>query len=199
MEHDSGVSGRESMPPVADWQKIIDKYYHAGTPLRDILLKHSRCVADLACSLAASRGLAIDDGVIESAAMLHDIGVYLTHAPSIACEGDEPYIRHGILGAALLRGEGVDEAYARVAERHTGAGLLAREIAEQGLPLPNADLVPETLLEKLICYADKFFSKSGDMKMKPFDKVRASMERFGASSLERFDELAGMFGRPEMK
>lgn len=185
------------MPPVADWQGIIDKYYHAGTPLRDILLKHSRCVARLACSLASSRGLAIDAAVIESAAMLHDIGVFLTQAPSIACEGNEPYIRHGILGADLLRREGIDEAYARVAERHTGSGLLASEIEEPGLPLPHVDMVPETLLEKLICYADKFYSKSGDMKMKPFDKVRASMARFGASSLKRFDELAELFGRPE--
>ena len=54
-------------------------------------------------------------------------------------------------------------------------------------------MCPHTLLEKLICYADKFYSKSGDMKRKPLDKVRRSMERFGAASLERFDAMHTLF------
>ena len=50
--------------------------------------------------------------------------------------------------------------HARVCERHTGAGLTKREIIEQELPLPQQDFLPETTEEKLICYADKFFSKT---------------------------------------
>lgn len=92
--------------------------------------------------------------------------------------------------------EGVDlEACARVCERHTGSGLTASEIEREGLPLPHRDFLPETLEEKLICYADKFFSKSGDPeKEKSLEKIRRSMAAFGPDSLARFDALHALFG-----
>lgn len=175
------------------YQEIIDKYYPAGTKCRGIFLQHSRQVADKALDIAQRRNLDISLDDVETAAMLHDIGIFLTNAPDIDCLGSEHYIRHGILGAELLRKEGVDEAIARVAERHTGAGLTIDDIDRQQLPLPRKDYMPETILEKLICYADKFFSKSGAMQEKPFDKVRASMSRHSADTLTRFDELHQMF------
>ena len=110
---------------MTDYQKIIDKYYLPGTRVREILLKHSRQVADKALAIAHSLHLELSDDAIEAAAMLHDIGIYLTDAAGIGCHGTEPYIRHGILGAALLRNEGTDEEIAAVAERHTGAGITA--------------------------------------------------------------------------
>lgn len=180
-----------------DYQSIIDKYYPTENPLaREILIKHSRQVSNLALEIAREKNLDLDSCQIETAAMLHDIGIFLTDAPGIHCNGKEPYIRHGILGAELLRKEGAPEWAARVAERHTGAGLDAQEISEQNLPLPHTDLLPETLLERLICYADKFYSKSGRMERKPFEKVRASMARFGSRSLARFDALAAEFTSP---
>ena len=177
-----------------DWQKTIDRYYPAGDPLRDIYITHCRQVADLALSINASRQLGLDPAQVEAAAMLHDIGIFLTSAESIMCRGDKPYIAHGVEGAALLRRDGWAEEIARVAERHTGSGLTADEIVAQGLPIEPRDLLPETTLERLVCYADKFFSKSGDMKRKPFGRVRASMERHGAAALERFDALVSEFG-----
>ena len=56
--------------------------------------------------------------------------------------------------------------------------------------------MPRTLLERLVCYADKFYSKSGDMERKSFDRVRASMARHGDGALRRFDELVELFGKP---
>lgn len=178
-----------------DYQKIIDKYYPAGLPLRDIYIRHCRSVADLALAIARDQQLVPDPKDVEAAAMLHDIGIYLTDAPGIECHGMEPYIRHGLLGAELLRSEGAPEIFARVAERHTGSGLTAEEIRRQNLPLPIRDFLPETQLERLICYADKFYSKSGLPERKPFDKVRRSMARFGTDSLRRFDALAREFSR----
>lgn len=181
---------------MVDYIGIIDKYYPAGA-LRDILMRHSTQVADLACKINHDRDLGLDPDQVKAAAMLHDIGICMTDAPGIECHGTEPYIRHGIIGAELLRREGAPEWAARVAERHTGAGLDAHEIIEQNLPLPSRDYLPESMLERLICYADKFYSKSGDMRQKPFDKVRASMARFGPRSLNRFDALATEFGIPQ--
>jgi len=175
------------------YQEIIDKYYPVDTKCRGIFLQHSRQVADKAIGIARRCNLDIPLETVETAAMLHDIGIFLTNAPDIDCHGTEHYICHGILGADLLRKEGIDEAIARVAERHTGAGLTIDDIEHQQLPLPRKDYIPETLLEKLICYADKFFSKSGTMQEKTLDKVRASMARHSPESLARFDKLHQLF------
>ena len=175
------------------YQEIIDKYYPVGTQCRGIFIKHSRQVANKALEIARRCNLNIPLETVETAAMLHDIGIFLTNATDIDCRGTEHYICHGILGAELLRKEGFDEAIARVAERHTGAGLTIDDIDRQQLPLPRKDYLPETMLEKLICYADKFFSKSGTMQEKTLDKVRASMARHSPESLTRFDELHEMF------
>lgn len=181
-----------------DWQSIIDKYYPAGTLRRDIYLKHVRQVADLALKLSAERKLDLDAADIEGAAMLHDIGIYGTDAEKIGCTGTERYIMHGVLGADLLRREGAPEAWARVAERHTGVGLRAEDIELLNLPLPlDREYCPQTTLERLVCYADKFFSKSGEMKQKSFQRARASIARHGGDGLMRFDAMAEDFGRPD--
>lgn len=179
-----------------DYHKLYDKYYAAGTPVRDILERHSRSVANLAIAINDELELGIDTEQIEAAAMLHDIGIFKTDADGIGCHGTEPYIRHGVLGADLLRVEGAPEWAARVAERHTGAGITVEDIKDMDLPLPaDRELMPCTLLERLICYADKFYSKSGDMKMKSIDRVRASMERHSQSTVYRFEQLHDVFGR----
>ena len=110
-----------------DWQAVIDRYYPADSKVRDILLRHSRSVAGLAADISRRKGLGIPDGDIEAAAMLHDIGIIATDAPGIGCHGDKPYLAHGILGADMMRAMGVDEKFARIAERHTGAGLTHEE------------------------------------------------------------------------
>lgn len=107
---------------------------------------HSRQVADRCLAIVAKhKELPVDVQFMEEAAMLHDIGIYRCDAPSIHCHGTEPYLRHGPIGGEILRAEGLPR-HARVAERHTGTGLPGYE--------------PETLEEQIICYADKFYSKS---------------------------------------
>lgn len=171
---------------------IIDKYYPAA-PLRDILITHSRLVADKALAAAQRSGLPFNEELTMNGAMLHDIGIFLCDAPGIECHGTEPYIRHGFLGGELLRKEGYPEL-ARFCERHTGAGLTAQDIISQHLPLPPADMLPETIEEKAVCYADKFFSKSGDItKEKLLTKVISSMAHHGEDTLNRFMEMHRLF------
>ena len=56
-------------------------------------------------------------------------------------------------------------------------------------------MLPISIEEKLICYADKFFSKSGDPREeKSLDRVVRSMQRHGPETLARFMELHRMFG-----
>ncbi|MDE5869202.1 MAG: HDIG domain-containing protein [Muribaculaceae bacterium] len=171
---------------------IIDRYYPEG-PLRDILITHSELVRDKAIEAARISGLPFDEELISNGALLHDIGIFLCDAPGIECHGTLPYICHGLLGGIILRKEGYPEL-ARFCERHTGAGLTVEDIISQNLPLPHLNYLPETLEEKAVCYADKFFSKSGDItKEKPLKKVMKSMERHGSDSLRRFMELHQLF------
>lgn len=167
---------------------IIDRHYAPGA-LRDLLLAHSRSVAGLAAEVARVHAPALDPDDIFAAAMLHDIGITCTDAPGIHCHGTLPYICHGIAGAAMLRADGVPEKFARVAERHTGAGITVQDIAAMHLPLPPGDYVPHSHLEQIVCYADKFFSKSGDLHQKPLARVIAGMQRHGADTAARFDAL----------
>jgi len=173
---------------------IIDEYYKEGEALRLILLNHSMAVRDRAVRCARKHPeLGINVAFLADAAMLHDIGIFRCNAPSIECYGTEPYICHGIIGAELLRKRGL-EAYARVCERHTGAGLTLEEIERQDLPLPHRDFLPETIEEQLICYADKFYSKSKPNRVKTVDEAIRSLAKFGREGVERFRQWDEMFG-----
>ena len=178
---------------MTDWKKIIDKYYSGDGDLRTILIIHSQSVARKALQIVSLHPeLNLDREFIEEAAMLHDIGIIKTDAPGIKCFGTEPYICHGILGAEMLRQEGLPR-HARVCERHTGAGLSLNEIVSQNLPLPHQDFLPETLEEQVICYADKFFSKTHIDREKSVEKAEKSIAKFGEEGLARFKQWEKMF------
>ena len=192
---------------------IIYHFYPQDTPLRRLLLLHSQCVADKALQILdhcerQGKVLPIDRKLVVDGALLHDIGICRCDARGILCEGTEPYICHGTVGAQMLRDylaeckqeegniQDVDiDACARICARHTGAGLTAQNIIDQQLPIvPVRDLLPETLEEQLVCLADKFFSKSGDPSQeKDFARVSRSMQKFGTDSVERFQALCSQF------
>jgi len=180
---------------------IFYVFYPENTPLRRLLLHHSEQVRDKALAIAAlprNADLPLNRETVIGGALLHDIGVGRCHAPSILCEGLESYLRHGLIGGALLREYGAEhgldlERFARICERHTGSGLAAAEIRRENLPLPVQDFLPETPEEKLICLADKFFSKSGSMQEKSLDSARRSLMRFGEAPLARLDDLCSFF------
>lgn len=182
-------------------QQILDHYYPLATPLRKILLAHSRSVARKAVHVAAMHPeLHLDKAFLEDAAMLHDIGICRCQAPGIECRGTEPYICHGIIGARMVREWDGDilpeyrERLARVCERHTGTGLTRQAIISQSLPLPACDLMPATLEEQVVCYADKFFSKTRLDREKTFAEAERSLMKFGPEGVERFRAWARMFG-----
>ena len=176
-----------------NYNLLIAKYYPEDNELRHILINHSQSVARKALQIVSSHPeLHLDAQFVEEAAMLHDLGIFRTEAPGIQCFGSEPYICHGRLGAEILRKEGY-ERHARVCERHTGAGITCKEIIAQGLPLPHQDFLPETMEEKVICYADKFFSKTHLDREKSIEKAEKSLAKFGEDGVMRFREWERMF------
>ena len=177
-----------------DYQAIIDKYYPSENELRRILLIHSRQVADRCLKIAKQHPeLKLDKEFLEEAAMLHDIGIFRCDAPSIQCFGSEPYICHGVIGGQILREEGWPRA-AMVCERHTGTGLSREQIESQHLPLPPDGIYePQALEEQVVCYADKFYSKTHLERGRSVIEAAQSLEKFGEKGVKRFLEWAQMF------
>lgn len=175
-------------------KEIIDRYYPCENELKNIYIVHARAVADFALGLARKHPeLELDEAFVYEAAMLHDIGIFLTDAPRIHCYGSEEYLCHGYLGAELLRSIGL-ERHARVCERHTGTGLTKEIIERNGWNLPVKDFVPETLEEQLICFADKFFSKTKFLnEPRTFEQVVESMRKISEDSVKKVEKWAEMF------
>ncbi len=180
-----------------DYEGIIAKYCDGNLKLQHILLTHSRQVANRALAILAQHPEWVESGevdpvFVEEAAMLHDIGVVFCDAPKIHCMGKHAYIEHGYLGAEILRQEGLPK-HAAVAERHTGTGITYEQIVREQLPMPLREYSPQTLEEKLICYADKFYSKTRLGQDKPMTKIRQHMWKYGAEAVARFDKLQNLF------
>lgn len=172
---------------------IIDKYYPEENELKHILVTHSRSVADKALEIARRHPeLGLDEAFIEEAALLHDIGIFLTDADGIHCYGEHPYICHGYLGADLLRTEGFPR-HALVCERHTGAGLSLEEIERQQFPIPHRDMRPVSMEEQVVCFADKFFSKTKLDQEKSLEKALKSIRRHGDEGVGRFEHWCRLF------
>lgn len=205
-----------------DYLALLHRYYPEDNALRRMLLHHSRQVCARALQIVERHPeLGANRHLVEAGAMLHDIGIFLTDAPGIHCHGTAHYILHGSLGAQLLRNEAEQlkkekqqaeqlkeeqpqaiqlqeelhfyEALARICERHTGTGLTRQTIIERGLPDPQQDLLPETIEEQIICYADKFYSKSHLERERTIPQTLQSLEKFGDEGVEKFRHWTELF------
>lgn len=176
-------------------ENLLARHFGPATTACGIVLAHSRHVAAKALAVARRlRDPLLDLRFIEEAALLHDIGVCRTNSTGIGCTGEAPYILHGIIGREILETEGLPR-HALVCERHIGVGLTVEDIERQSLPLPRRDMVPLTREERIVCFADLFFSKkprSLDHEKHP-DEVRANLLRYGDHKVAIFEEWLAEF------
>jgi uncharacterized protein len=121
-------------------------------------------VAERLARLIRSRGIDVNEELVKSAALLHDVGRSKTHG-----------VGHGVVGGEILEQIGLPEDIRRAVERHVGGGIGKDEAKE--LKLRRTDLIPETLEEKIVCYADKLVDGVDEV---PFE-----------STLEYFKEKMG--------
>ena len=199
-----------------DYLALLYRYYPEDNALRRMLLHHSRQVCTRALQIVDRHPeLGANRALVEAGAMLHDIGIFRTDAPGIYCHGTAHYLLHGIIGAQLLREEAellrqkaehegstsslqeedtsFYEALARICERHTGTGLRAADIRALQLPLPAVDLLPETVEERIICYADLFHSKSHPLRFLTAEQVAERVGRHGEEGLYTFRRWQAQF------
>jgi uncharacterized protein len=112
------------------------------------VITHCQTVAVLALELAEefkAKNYPVNLALIEAGALLHDLGRSKTHS-----------VNHAIEGMKLAQAEGLPEPVICIIKRHVGAGITAKE-AEQ-LNWPKDNYIPQTLEEKIVCYADKCVS-----------------------------------------
>lgn len=190
--HPAESSSHRAIAPYA----IIDELYEPGSELHIMLVEHSRRVAEKALAIAdfLSPSAELDRNFLEEAALLHDIGIYRTRAPKLCCYGDHPYLMHGVLGREILEARGLPR-HALVCERHVGVGITADEVRRKQLPLPERDMIPLTLEEEIIAYADKFYSKDCKTvyRENTLEQILDGMRRHGPENIEIFRGWAQRF------
>lgn len=175
--------------------RILKKYYDPRSDLYRLLLLHSEAVAQKALAVAETVAhLDPDRKFLFEAAMLHDIGIFLTDSPEIECTGSKPYVCHGYLGREILEAEGFPQ-HALVCERHVGVGITKEEIIKRNLPLPLRDMIPVSIEEQIICFADKFFSKDKEKspREKTVDEVINGIAKLGADNVKQFEDWLALF------
>ena len=182
--------------PHVDPEGIITLFYPAGSLVRERLLRHGELVARKALDiLDKASWLDADREFVVQAAMLHDIGIGRTRYPELGCTGTLPYVCHGVEGRVILDEMDLNR-HAMVCERHVGVGISAEEAIRRQLPLPARDMVPQSIEERLICYADKFFSKTDNGRHeKTIDEISAGLVRYEAAYAQRFLTLHRLFNR----
>ena len=176
---------------------ILEQYYDRNSKAFEILTAHGSQVARKALKVAEKVShLGPDLDFIEKAAMLHDIGIFLTDTTQLGCNGTDPYIRHGVLGYDLLMEAGRSQL-ALVCERHVGVGISAEDVLRFNLPLPARDMVPVSIEEQIICYADKFYSKNGNGGRNACEKsvaeISGNLKKYGQDKVRRFQKWVELF------
>jgi uncharacterized protein len=179
-----------------DYFKIIHKYIPQDSVLYQPYITHSVLVTAKALNIAKRLGLSHEQQrFIEEGAMLHDIGIVKVEEFSDPPEKNLPYICHLLTGKEILEQEGLPR-HARVAERHVLVGLSKEEIIEHELPLPHRDLIPKSIEEKIVAWADLFYSKHAPRLWEEYsvDEVQQKLKRFGERQERVFQEWLGVFG-----
>lgn len=163
----------------------------------DLVHTHCMIVCAVAEELLDGHRSALDVDLVRAGCLLHDIGVYRLYDATGELD-HRNYIRHGILGHALLRDLGFPEQVSRFCSHHTGVGLSREDVLWQGLPLPAGDYLAESDEERLVMYADKFHSKTTPPVFVTAASYAATVRRFGEDKAARFSALVEQYGEPDL-
>ena len=180
---------------MVDYFKLIQKYLPPDSPLYALYVVHVCLVTHRALSIARKMGLGESScRFIEEAGMLHDIGICRVREPRLHCQGDLPYLAHGVAGRELLEAEGLPD-HALVAERHVGVGISRREVREAQLPLPERDMLPSSVEEQILTWSDLFYNKVPNLfwQERSLARVEIRVQQYGAGPWQRFQRMKKRF------
>jgi uncharacterized protein len=158
----------------------------AGNKCSIQVINHCQAVTDFAMEITRklqAKGLKINLELVEAGAMLHDLGRAKTHG-----------VEHSLVGAQMAKALGLPQPVIDIIKRHVGAGITQEEAAWLGWP--KDVYVPQTLEEKVVCYADKRIDHD---KLVPIETEiqRLQSQGFveGAERVRRLhDEITSLIG-----
>ncbi len=145
------------------------------------VMEHITAVRDYAMEIAGR--IDCDRDLVEVGALLHDIGRTRSHG-----------MDHAIIGAEILKKEGVDESIVHIVERHIGAGLTPDEAEKLGLP--PKDYVPKTIEEKIVCHADNLIGSTERVPIQ--DTIAMAKKKWFPESVERLISMHFEVFRPDV-
>ncbi|HSQ48621.1 MAG TPA: HDIG domain-containing protein [Candidatus Deferrimicrobiaceae bacterium] len=156
---------------------------------RPQIINHCIAVTDYALNLACrlqQKGHTIDLSLVEAGGLLHDLG-----------RAKNQSIDHAVVGGQMAETLGLPEGVLRIIKRHVGAGIPDEEA--QLLGWSRDTYMPETLEEKIVCYADKRVDQSGVV---PIDNEIARLLGDGrvaaAERVRRLHvEITNLLGNPQ--
>lgn len=177
--------------------EALHRRYAPSEAVLDLVLTHGRVVADIADRCAGRLDEPVDRALLRSACLLHDVGTYALYAPDGTLGNHAAYPLHALLGATLLREEGVDEQVVAAVRTHVLMGLSADDIEAAGMVMPRRDFRPEGLVAQLLCYADRFHSKRPCLNDP--ERFAAGLEATLPRQAELFREAQRRFGLPDLE
>ena len=145
------------------------------------VITHCKAVADLSLEIASQlqkKGVNVDLKLVETGALLHDIGRSKTNA-----------VDHGLVGGQIAESEGLPELVVRIIKRHVGGGIITEEAALFGWPLDV--YVPISLEEKIVSYADKLLDNSRRRRVPievEIDRLQAKGHKDAAERVRKLHE-----------
>lgn len=176
--------------------RIIHKYIPPYTLAYQVYIIHVSLVTAKALRIARKLKLTkAQQRFIEEACMLHDIGVIKVDAQKIGCHGELPYILHITEGRKILEAEGLP-LHAKIAENHIGVGGMTKEeIISKKIPLPQRDMLCETIEEKIISYADLFYSKNPQRLFheKTLKQIKEKAQKLGKRQEKLLEKMIKQF------
>jgi len=165
------------------WQFLAETAGKNRPEWKKSILEHARIVHDVSLFLADlfDDADSIDYEVLRLGAILHDVGRFRA----------ERIVEHGIKSGEILREEGFPEGAARICETHVGVGITLEQVASLGLPEGN--YLPETLEERIVCYADNLLNYLPKEDRHELVDRRAVVERFSAELGQAYGKRAEDF------
>jgi len=175
------------------WEKVISEKEAISLLKKEkspeVLIRHGVTVSEVSTIIALAlkeKGHDIDLELVKSGGLLHDIGRVKTHS-----------VHHGYMGGKLLRDRGIDKRIAKIAERHVGGGISNEEAKKLGLP--DLGYMPESLEEKVVCFADKIVGMDSVIPLEEtLDKLRKELGNESGTVgrlIELGDELTRLLNR----
>ncbi|MDB5185112.1 MAG: metal dependent phosphohydrolase [Candidatus Saccharibacteria bacterium] len=184
------------MIPNADAIEALHHRYARNEAVFDLVYTHCGIVTEIALWCADRIAAPVDRELLIAGCMLHDIGTYALFDDSGHIENQHTYRQHAVFGAALVAEEGYDPRIVAMIRNHVQMGLSKQEIIDNQLALPHNDFQPQTLEERLVCYADRFHTKLPVFSS--YETLLATMRERLSEQAVKFEAASKEFGIPDV-